>query len=298
MGEEEDKDCYRVFHKLLDCIRVESKGFDIRSSCEYFRNQNQYATRISDGIRHFVLVVLTLKALVHSKLLTSISPIYVRSLISYIETTQIEKNWCLVKESPFYLPVSRYYMETIKYELVQYNTHDCMYVLILRCMTFHETEVTKALSIIRHFMAGCTDPTVSVVPQVKWKFFGNPYMSIVWIVGIPKYAMDTFSGYRRKLVNEFWNDVYGGPDWRLSQSKKKSLMDYMKTLSNYKGGNPFKRLVSKKGSPFEPDDVVFAKFSEDKDVYIRRGLFSFSALLLVALIVFGIWFFYRRLFSS
>ena len=89
MGEEGDKDCYRVFHKLLDCIRVESEGFDIRSSCEYFRNQNQYATRISDGIRHFVLVVLTLKALVHSKLLTSISPIYVRSLISYIETTTV-----------------------------------------------------------------------------------------------------------------------------------------------------------------------------------------------------------------
>ena len=68
----------------------------------------------------------------------------------------------------------------------------------------------------------------------------------------------------------------------------------MRKLSNSKGGNSLKRFVSKTSSFFELDDTVFAKFSEDKEVYIRRSVFSLSALLVLALIVFVVLFFYRR----
>ena len=52
--------------------------------------------------------------------------------------------------------------------------------------------------------------------------------------------------------------------------------------------------MSKTSSFFELDDTVFAKFSEDKEVHIKRSVFSLSALLLLAIIVFAVLFFYRR----
>ena len=115
-----------------------------------------------------------------------------------------------MKETLVYLPTTRLYMETIKYDLVQYNTHDCMYVLFLRCITFRETDVAKASDIIYEFLRPSLKRTLSIVPQVKWTFNGNPYMSITWIVALPKYALDSITGYRRSLLNEVWNDHFGG----------------------------------------------------------------------------------------
>ena len=292
MEEEEDKECFRLFHKLLDCIRINNEGFDMNSSCEYFRNHAQSITSISGKVREFVLMILTLKALVGSALLSSASPVYIQELTRCIEAFEAEKNWCMMKETLVYLPTTRLYMETIKYDLVQYNTHDCMYVLFLRCITFRETDVAKASDIIYEFLRPSLKRTLSIVPQVKWTFNGNPYMSITWIVALPKYALDSITGYRRSLLNEVWNDHFGGPGWK--NVKSKSLMDYMRKLSNSKGGNSLKRFVSKTSSFFELDDTVFAKFSEDNEVYIRRSVFSLSALLVLALIVFVVLFFYRR----
>lgn len=292
MGEREDKECVRLFHKLLDCISINNEGFDMYSSCEYFRNRAQSVTSLSGKVSEFVLVILTLKALVGTTVLSSISSVCLREFTRYIEAFEAAKNWCVMKETSSYLPITEFYMETIKYELVQYNTHDCMYVLFLRCITFHETDVAKANDIIYEFLTPSLKRTLSIVPQVKWTFIGNAYMSITWIVALPKYALDTITGYRRGLLNEVWNNYYGGSDWK--NVKTKSLMDYMRKLSNSKGGNSFRRFMSKTSSFFELDDTVFAKFSEDKEVHIKRSVFSLSALLLLAIIVFAVLFFYRR----
>lgn len=117
------------------------------------------------------------------------------------------------------------------------------------------------------------------------------------VIGLPKYLKDNFTGYRRRLLNECWNDFYDGSEWKTKQSKKKGLMDYMKKLTGYKSendGNAFNRFVSRTSSLFEVDDTVFAKFHDDKDVHIRRRLFSLSTIICIVIVALIVRWWYRH----
>lgn len=294
MQYEEDEDALSTLVELLDCVKVNDSNFNINCCYEYFNSHSQSVSSVSEAIKQYEFVILTLKTLVKENQLTFISPIYLNELISYIETAESIMDWVSVLETSMYFPPRVYYLNTLKYELVQYNVTSNAYVLLLKCMTFHELQVSKAMEVAFYFFSNCFDRSISISPQIKWKFFGNPYISITWILVVQKYTMDSFTNYRRKLVNEFWNDYYGGSDWRLGQSKTSNLMDYMKIFTRSKRSkseekNSFKRFISRSSSFFEIDDTIFAKFSDDKDTSRRRyclcSIWCFLSILCFLLVM-------------
>ena len=208
-----------MFVDLLNSLNTGTDHFDIHCGYEYFNNHSQVGSSLAEKFRQYEFVLLMLREIVNEEWHTMISPVYLKELANYISNCEVEKNWCIILENTYRFPAVEYYMKAMKFELVQYNVNDCMYLLKVRCMNFHELDVKSTIDIVYYFFSGCFDRTISVYPQIKWKFCGNPYMSITWIVGLPKYLKDNFTGYRRKLLNECWNDFYDGSGWRTKQSK-------------------------------------------------------------------------------
>ena len=286
-----------MFVDLLNSLNIGTSHFDIHCSYEYFNNHSQVCSSLTEKFQQYEFVLLTLREIVRAEWHTMISPVYLKELANYIANCEVEKNWCIILENTYWFPVVEYYMKTMKFELVQFNVNDCMYLLKVRCMNFRELDVSSTIDIIEYFFSGCFDRTITICPQIKWKFCGNPYMSVTWIIGLPKYLKDNFTGYRRRLLNECWNDFYDGSEWKTKQSKKKGLMDYMKKLTGYKSendGNAFNRFVSRTSSLFEVDDTVFAKFHDDKDVHIRRRLFSLSTIICIVIVALIVRWWYRH----
>ena len=294
MRKKEEEECYDAFVELVNSIYVNDKDFDIYCGYEYFTNNCQTVTTITKDIRLFEFVILVLKTIIKENQYTIISPRYINELVCYIEKTEFQKDWFTIFESCSIFPASKYYLSTIKYELVQFNIHDNMYVLLLKCMNFHEKDVSKAMEVAFYFFSNCFDRPISITPQIKWKFFGNPYISITWILVIQKRTMDTLSGYRRDLLNEIWNDYYSGPGWRPVEAKSNNLLDYMKKLTGLNSSQPteksrFRKFIRKSSSFFEMDDTVFAKFSDDKEYCKRWSIFSFLGLVITLLFLFLVW---------
>lgn len=287
-----------AFVELLSSIVVNDNDFDINCGYEYFNNHSQAVTTTVDVIRQYEFVILMLKSVIKENQHTIISPVYLNEFITYIENAELLKDWYFFLETSYYLPPRKYYMDTLKYELVQFNVHDNMYVLLLKCMTFHETDVSKAMEVAFYFFKNCFDRSISISPQIKWKFFGNPYISITWILVVQKKSGDSIKGFPRQLMNEFWNDCYNGPDWKPVQSKASSLMDYMKKLTGFKSNktgekSSLRRLISRSSSFFEIDDTIFAKFSDDKETYKKWGIFSCWGIGIVAIVCLVIWLYVR-----
>lgn len=277
------------FIRLLDSITIGKRPFDVQCSVEYFNNHCQVYTSLSDVFRQYEFVLFILKGIVEENLHDMIHPMYLKDLTRYIKQCEIEKSWFILMENTYRFPIVDYYMKVLKFELLQYSFNDCMYLLKVRCLNFTELDVRNTIDVVQYFFSGCFDRTITICPQIKWKFGANPTMTVMWLIGLPKYLKDNFTGYRRKLLNECWNDFYDGPEWKSKQCKKNGIMDYMKKLTGYGGlkpSNPLNRFVFKKKSLFEVDDTIFAKFQDDKEVYIRRSIFSFSTILLLLFLVF------------
>lgn len=288
-----------TFLNLVSSVYVIEDNFDVHCCYEYFNNHSQQVTSITDRIQQYEFIILTLKTVISHDFHTSISGKYIVDLIRYIDGCESEKNWCCQLCNIRCFPPRKYYLETIKYELVQYNILDSMYILLLRCMNFDEKEVNSCLDVARYFFMGCIDREISIRPRIKWKFGGGSYVTVYWVIAIPKGVMDNFTGFRRNLLNESWNDFYSGPEWRIYQQKKKGLMDYMKTLTGYDGRKPITNVFTvplrRKKSFFEVDDTVFMKFSEDKEAASRRCVYCILMLAFISLLVVGLlWFVYHR----
>lgn len=299
MDYSEDEDNLRTFLDLISSIYVIDDDFDVYCCYEYFNNHSQQCTSVTECIQQYEFVILTLKTVISHNYHTSISGKYIVDLIRYINGCEYEKNWCCLLYSMYCFPPRKYYLETIKYELVQYNVLDSMYILLLRCMNFDEKDVNRCMDVARYFFMGCIDREISIRPRIKWKFGGGSYVNIFWVIAIPKGVMDNFTGFRRNLINENWNDFYSGPEWRTYQLKKKSLMDYMKTLTGYTPSKPttdvFNGPVRRKKSFFEVDDTVFMKFSEDKEAASRRCVYCILSLVILSLLTVGVlWFIYHQ----
>ena len=290
------------FANLLHTLIPEDGEFDIQSAYEYFSNHYWDAQTMSSKFNLYECVLLILRHFVDVNYHKLISVTHLKYLMDYISRCEMERYLCILHGNAYGFPVSRYYMKVMKFELVQYSVTECAYLLRVRCINFQEKDVHHSIDVVHYFFSQCIDRVISVCPQIKWKFVGNSYMNITWIIGIPKYLKDNFTGYRRALLNECWNDYFDGSSWKNTQSKSLSLMDYMKELTGYKGsegnsgGTTIKNWV-KRTSTFleEVDDTIFAKFSPDEKENVKT-VFSWSsiALIFIMIMVLVIRWWYRR----
>ena len=284
-----------TFVELVNCIVVNDNNFDENCMYQYYNNNAQAATCIGEAIRQYEFVVLMLKALIRENHHKSITENIIVDLIKYIQKAEFTKDLFYTLESSWKFPSSEYFLKTLKYDLVQFNVQNNTYVLLLKCMNFHERDVLHSMEVAFYFFSSCIDREVSLSPQIKWKFFGNPYISITWMLFIPVYKKD--SEFRRQLVNEFWNTHYNNEtDWKPPCTKGNFLMEYMRKLTGFKKSTigtsakkKLQRFISRSSSFFEIDDTIFAKFSEDKDQCKKWGIFSFMSVGVVFLLLFIIW---------
>lgn len=291
MHSKEEDELLVTFLKVLESITIIEGPFDFSCAYEYLNNHSQAVLTTAEAIRQYEFVVVILKILVKENLQNYLSPVYISKIISYINRAELEKDWFSVLETSLYLPPRLFYLNTIKYELKQFNVNSSMYVLHLKCLNFHERDVSKCMEVAFDFFSNAINRPISISPQIKWKFFGNPYISISWILVVERRQFD--SKFRRELMNESWNDVYGGSSWRPIKEKKSNLLDYLKKLTGYKneksgGNNSIKKFISRSSSFFEIDDTVFAKFSDD-DSYKRWGILSFGGIAIVLVVFLLIW---------
>ena len=81
MQYEEDEDALSTLVEVLDCVKVNASNFNIHHCYEYFNSHSQSVSTVSEAIKQYEFVILTLKTLVKENQLTFISPIYLNELI-------------------------------------------------------------------------------------------------------------------------------------------------------------------------------------------------------------------------
>lgn len=298
----EDEDAVSSFANLLYTLMPHEEDFDMQSAFEYFSNHYWDVQAITNRYSLYECVMLMLRHFVSDNYHKMVSPGYLKTLAEYIQKCEVERYLYILRSNTYGFPITSYYMKVMKFELVQYQVTECAYILRVKCMNFQEKDIHHSIDVVHYFFSQCIDRTVSVCPQVKWKFVGNSYMSVTWIIGIPKYLKDNFTGYRRTLLNECWNDHFDGKDWKNTATKSLSLMDYMKKLTGFKssveknGGGTLKKWMARTSTFFEEvDDTIFAKFSPDEKENVKT-VFSWSSivLLIVVLVILAIRWWYKR----